>query len=561
MKNINFTTLKPVNYNRKSSEAEDRQMLSIDSQLDEANKIREYHNLPQFVEVFKESKSAKKEFARPEFTRMVEMILSGKADSIVCWKPDRLARNMTEGGQLIDLLSSGVLKAIITHDKVYYPWDNVIVLAVEFSQGKQFVKDLSVNVKRGQTKKASIGVPHGVATLGFLNDKTEEKGNRRWYVDQVRFPKIETLLKMFLSGEWSAGKLHRYAVEELKLTTVKHKKIGGLPIQLSRIYEILTDPIYAGFFFYGGQRYELDRNLPRIITEDEHNKIKVILSKRNIPKTQKHESVFAGFITSPQGEYVGPDYKYQLICDCGKKFAFRGKDKCPFCTKLIEQMESPKYLDYTYYYNIAKKKRRELYKSLSENTLVKKLIEEVTEHIPLSEDFAQWSRKHIKEMRDEEINQNLFKEDIAKTDAEDFIAKKKRRREMLAEGLISEEEYKQDIADLEARYKPQEKPIDFDWTKRANEIIDLAQEFIAIMEAENQIQPKRKIISRLGSNIVWDDEKVSIYFAKPITSLFIGFGEMKSLDQKFEPKNYVVNKGGKEKTPLENEVFSTLLRD
>lgn len=227
MNNINFTTLKPGNYNRKSSEAEDRQMLSIDSQLDEANKIRNYHNLPEFVEVFKESKSAKKEFARPEFTRMIDMILSGKIDSIVCWKPDRLARNMTEGGQLIDLLSSGVLKAIITHDKVYYPWDNVIVLAVEFGQGKQFVKDLSVNVKRGQTKKASIGIPHGVASLGFLNDKTEEKGNRKWYIDQERFSKIQTLLKMFLTGEWSAGKLHKYAVEELKLTTVKRKKIGG----------------------------------------------------------------------------------------------------------------------------------------------------------------------------------------------------------------------------------------------------------------------------------------------------------------------------------------------
>ncbi len=284
------------------------------------------------------------------------------------------------------------------------------------------------------------------------------------------------------------------------------------------------------------------------------------MSKRNIPKTQKHESVFAGFITSPQGEYVGPDYKYQLICDCGRKFAFRGKDKCPFCNKLIEQMESPKYLDYTYYYNIAKKKRRELYKSLSENTLVKRLIEEVTEHIPLSEEFAEWSRKHIKEMRDEEINQNLFKEDIAKTEAEDFIAKKKRRREMLAEGLITEDEYKQDIADLEARYKPQDKRVDFDWTKRANEIIDLAQEFTDLMEAEHQIQPKRKVLSRLGSNIVWDDEKVSIYFAKPITSLFIGFNEMKSIDDKFEPKKYVVDKGGKEKTPLENEVFSTLLR-
>ena len=61
---------------------------------------------------------------------MIEMVKKGIIDSIVCWKLDRLARNMTEGGMLIDLISSGVLKSIITHDKVYYPSDNVLLMSV-----------------------------------------------------------------------------------------------------------------------------------------------------------------------------------------------------------------------------------------------------------------------------------------------------------------------------------------------------------------------------------------------------------------------------------------------
>lgn len=296
-----------------------------------------------------------------------------------------------------------------------------------------------------------------------------------------------------------------------------------------------------------------------MITEDEHNKIKMLLNKRNIPKTQKHECIFSGFISSPDGNYIGPDMKFQLICECGKKFAYRDKTECPHCSISIEQMDKPKYLNYTYYYNITKKKSGEKYKSINENDVLKQLIAEVADYIPLSKDLVDWSKKHIKEMRDDEINQNLFKEDIAKSDAEDFIAKKKRRREMLAEGLITEEEYKSDIADLEARYKPQEKSVDIDWTKRANEIVDLAQELVSVMEAKDEIQSKRKILSRLGSNIVWDDEKLSIYFAKPIETLFRGFDEIKKINDKFEPKKYVVNKGVKEKTPLENEVFSTLL--
>lgn len=126
--------------------------------------------------------------------------------------------------------------------------------------------------------------------------------------------------------------------------------------------------------------------------------------------------------------------------------------------------------------------------------------------------------------------------------------------------LISEDEYKSDIADLEARYKPQEKRSDFDWTKRANEIVDLAQEFVTVMSAKDQIQSKRAILTRLGSNIVWDDEKLSIYFPKPIQALFKGFDEMKSLNEEFEPKMYQVPQGSNEKTEPKDPVFSTMLR-
>jgi DNA invertase Pin-like site-specific DNA recombinase len=317
---IDFTKLKVGNYNRKSSESEDKQMLSIGSQKDEAKRIADFYKLPKFVEVFEESKSAKTEGVRPEFSRMMLMVKRGEINSIVCWKADRLARNMTEGGQIIDLLSSGVLKAIITHDKVFYPWDNVIVLSVEFSQGKQFVKELSVNVKRGLKKKAEAGIPSGVASLGFINDKTEEKGNRKWLVDEMKLKAIKILFDMFLTGTYSAGKLHRFALKELKLTTVKRKRIGGAFITLSRIYEILKDPIYAGFFFQGGERYELDISLPRLITEDEHNKVKTLLAKKNIPKAQHNEATFAGFIQSDKGDFMGQDVKYQLICDCKKNF-------------------------------------------------------------------------------------------------------------------------------------------------------------------------------------------------------------------------------------------------
>ena len=559
MNTIDFSKLKVANYNRKSSESEDKQMLSIQSQIDEAERIREYHKLPEFIATFRESKSAKTEFVRPEFSQMMAMNDRGEIDAIVCWKPDRLARNMTEGGKIIDRLSSGKLKAIITHDKVYYPWDNVIVLAVEFGQGKQFVKELSINVKRGQEKKARMGIPHGVASLGFLNDKTEEKGNRKWIVDDLRLGAIRVLFERFLTGTYSAGKLHRYAVNDLKLTTVKRKRIGGDLIVLSRIYEILKDPIYAGFFFQGGERYELEASLPRLITEDEHNKIKEILARKNIPKSQRHETLFAGFIQSEVGKSMGQDVKYQLICDCKYKFAYMDRTHCPQCGREIARLENPKYLTFTYYYNVSKKKAYQPYKSLSEVFVTNKLVSFVENNLTFSESLADWSKKYISELKDKEINESIFKKKKDESDKAEYESKKSRLRNMLRDEQITNEEYKIDLEELNRRYDQSSiKKSDVDWYRKMNEIVDLTLCAIEVLQS-GSIQAKRNILSKLGSNLVWNDKELNIYNSSAVNKLVEGIKLAKSISPKFEPSNFVVGKGLNEKTDAFSPVFSTML--
>ena len=241
----NYSMLKYFTYVRKSSEDEDRQILSIDAQLSELNTIAQQNGMV-VVAAFNESKSAKGP-GREVFNEMIRRIEQGEANAILSWKLDRLARNFDDGGKIIGLLQRGVIQEIRTFEKTYLPSDNVLMIAVELGMANQYVRDLSLNIRRGIREKIRRGVFSGKAPLGYYNEpilRTIEPHPQNFKV-------VKRILEHFATGEVSLTRVQK----ELAVAGI----VGGLskkPLVLSSIGSMLRNPFYYGVFAHKGELHQ-----------------------------------------------------------------------------------------------------------------------------------------------------------------------------------------------------------------------------------------------------------------------------------------------------------------
>lgn len=533
---IDFTKLILGGYFRKSSESEDRQSLSIESQITEGKRILSNYKIKDFTLTYQESKSAKEQGARIEFAKMVHDIKLGKINSIACWKLDRLARNMIEGGTIIDLLSKGIIKCIITHDKVWYPTDNVLAMSVEFGQGKQYIKDLSANVKRGNRTKAEKGIPNGVAFIGYKNVTTID-GHKKWIVDEEQFQKVKKMIKEFLKGVYSGNGIAKYARETIELKTSINRRKGGKLIHPSGVHRILNNPLLYGYFVMQGKEYMLDLNLPRYCTENEYKKIQRMLRGKNIPKEQKHEALFSTILKSKDGGTLSLDPKFQLICDCKEKFNYLHKDSCPYCKKEIAKMNNPKFLEYNYYYNVQRKKNKLPTKTIREDNILKALESEVLDGILLDPELLYWSKKYIQDLKVKELEEKRLEKEIENKTISNLISRKARVKELLINGTLSDDEYKLEVIDIENKLSTinETNASVKTWDERLNEVLDLAQSWKTVFSKAG-IKEKRETLNKLGTNLVWDEEKLHVINESWLEVFISRVKEVKQEREKYEPK-------------------------
>ncbi len=309
--------MKYLAYCRKSSESEEKQSLSIDAQVNEiqTKAAREGVILDR---IFCESMSAK-EPGRPVFQEMMDYIKLNNPCVLYVWKLDRLARNPVDGGAINWILQKSIVQEIRAHDRTYFPTDNVLLMTFEFGMANQFVRDLSVNVKRGNQEKLRQGGWPSYAPFGYLNNK----GDKTVYPDPERAHFVEEMFKLYSTGAYSVKDIE-YKLYKQGLRTQAGRKVGH-----SVIHRVLSETFYAGLMQWHGQLYP--GNHQPIISQELFEKTKFALTGRMHAKKEKHNFPFRGFMNCKNcgclltcSTKKGNVYYYctngKKICDEHKKY-------------------------------------------------------------------------------------------------------------------------------------------------------------------------------------------------------------------------------------------------
>ncbi len=270
-------------YCRKSTDTEDKQVLSLKSQEQELLALARREGL-NVVTVLTESMSAK-EPGRPVFNKILTMISAGKVDAILCWKIDRLTRNPIDGGQIQWMLQTEKIKCIKTFEKNYYPSDNVLFINIEQAMATQYIRDLSTNVKRGNRAKLERGEWPSPAPIGYVNDKA----TKTIKVDKKMAPYVVRAFELYASGAYTLKEITNVFYTE-GLRTKTGNKIGK-----NQIHRFITNKFYYGLMERGGKTYQ-GKHKP-LISVSLYNQAHDVLHGRKHPRPKKHFYSARGFLS------------------------------------------------------------------------------------------------------------------------------------------------------------------------------------------------------------------------------------------------------------------------
>ena len=460
-------------YARKSTDEPDRQILSIEAQIDELKEFATREQI-EIVETFIESQTAK-EPGRPIFNNMLSLIEKGKASGILAWHPDRLARNSVDGGKVIYLCDLGKIKEL----KFPTFWFDAtpqgkFMLNIAFGQSKYYVDNLSENVKRGLRQKVRRGEQSGQSPTGYINDKV----NKKIIPDVEMFRLVRKLFEVYATGNHSLKDIRSLLTQKGLLSR------NGKVLSVSNIHQILNNPFYYGMFKFNGELYQ-GKHEPAI-SKKLFDKCQEILAKNAHPmKRGITQHIFRGIF---------------LCGECG----------CAITSELQKGHT---------YYRCTKKKAVCSQKYIREEFLAKQ-VDDTIKKVSLPSEWKDWLLAELEKEQASNLHSDLLFAQNLKNQikgVEDILDK---LLDAHLDSTITSEEY------IAKKQKLLNQKIDFseklkDFEQKGNRWLELSKKFILdsnraiIIASSENLEEKKDFLKKIGSNPRLASQTLSLDFKNP----------------------------------------------
>ena len=276
--------MKYILYARKSTEEDDRQVLSIEAQLVELQEYAAKEKL-EIVASLCEAKTAK-EPGRMKFAEMLAILESGKADGIISWHPDRLARNSVDGGKIIHFVDRGLIRSLKFPTFWFEPTpQGLFMLNIAFGQSKYFVDNLRENVKRGLRQKIRNGTWPGWAPVGYINNPK----TRGIDVDSEKAHRVVKMFELYATGKFTLHSLANWCKENGLVGNL------GKSLVIANIQKNLQNIFYLGLMKWKGEIFE-GKHEP-LISKKLFDKCQEVMAKRGkVQEVRKHNFAFLGLL-------------------------------------------------------------------------------------------------------------------------------------------------------------------------------------------------------------------------------------------------------------------------
>jgi len=264
--------------------------------------------------------------------------------------------------------------------------------------------------------------------------------------------------------------------------------MGGNPICLSAVYQLLTNSFYAGILAWEGKTFPGKH--PPMVTIDDFERVQRLLGKPGCPRQVR-------------------------------EFAYTGMIRCGECGLSVTAEEKKNRYGYRYtYYHCTKRRltRRcgQAYVSLED---LEQQISRFLEGISISERFHDWAMARLQQTVDEQKDERIAQRDSLERARAAGARELENLTKLRIRDLLTDEEYVKQRQDLERQQIGIGQRLEM--IQQADSMFEPSQLLISLSRSmvsrfkAGDIQTKRLILTIVGSNFLLMNKKLSIDAKKP----------------------------------------------